>query len=84
AIGGALGDETVFGQLPDRPLLGALAGLATSILGIAFGVGVWFLCNLLGRILGAGDSKLLAGIGALQGPRLLGYTMLATAIVGGV
>lgn len=84
AIGGALGDATAFGQLSERPLLGALAGIGTSLLGIALGVGVWFVCNLLGRILGAGDSKLLAAIGALQGPGFLGYTMLATAMVGGL
>ena len=84
AVGGALGDMTLFGELPDQPFLGALAGIATSILGIALGVGIWFLCNLLGRILGAGDSKLLAAIGALQGPALLGYAMLATAIIGGI
>jgi len=84
AIGGALGDATALGQWPDQPVVGALGGVATSLLGIALGVGAWFLCNLLGRILGAGDSKLLATIGALQGPSFLGYAMLATAMIGGV
>ncbi len=59
-------------------------GLLGSVLGIALGVGLWFLCNILGRILGAGDSKLLAAIGALQGPVFLLYAIAATALAGGV
>ncbi len=63
---------------------GGWEGLVGSILGIALGVGLWFACNIIGRILGAGDSKLLAAMGALQGPVLLLYAIAATALAGGV
>lgn len=84
AIAGATGAPTLFGQFTNQPVLGAFAGLGTSILGIVVGFAAWLLCNIVGRILGAGDSKLLAALGALQGPRFLIYTMLATAIIGGI
>lgn len=60
------------------------AGLGSSVLGIVLAVGLWFLCNILGRILGAADSKMLAAIGALQGHIFLLYTVAATALVGGL
>ena len=80
-VGGALGDETVFGQMPDRPLSRALAGVATSILGHSVSVyGSCAICS--GRILGAVTTSCSPRQG-LQGPGMLAYTMLATAMVGG-
>lgn len=60
------------------------AGLGSSLLGVVIAVGLWFLLNIIGRILGAGDSKLLAAIGALQGYKFLLYAAAATGLVGAV
>lgn len=60
------------------------AGLGSSLLGVVIAVGLWFILNIIGRILGAGDSKLLAAIGALQGYKFLLYAAAATALVGAV
>jgi prepilin peptidase CpaA len=81
---GATGEPTLFGEFDGRPVAGAFAGLGASIIGIILGVAAWFLCNIIGRILGAGDSKLLACLGALMGPQFLIYTLISTAIIGGV
>jgi len=48
------------------------------------GLSLFFVSALLGRILGAGDCKLLAAVGALLGPQLLLWVMLYTALAGGV
>lgn len=59
-------------------------GLLLSLAGMVMGVALWFVCNLLGRILGAGDSKLLAAMGALQGPLFLLHAIIGTALAGGI
>ncbi len=61
-----------------------LEGLLGSFFGVVIGVGLWFVINILGRILGAGDSKLLAAIGALQGYVFLFYAFIGTALAGGI
>lgn len=56
-------------------------------LGLALGgVAVASLSLLLhaGRLLGAGDVKLLWAVGALTDPRFAGLTLLGTALAGGV
>jgi len=63
---------------------GGWPGLGTSLLGMFIGVALWFVCNIFGRILGAGDSKLLAAMGALQGYIFIIYAAAATALIGGV
>lgn len=60
------------------------AGLGSSLLGVVIAVALWFIVNIIGRILGAGDSKLLAAIGALQGYKFLLYAAAATGLVGAV
>jgi len=65
-------------------LTGGIDGFVHSIGGVGLGLGLFLISCLLGRILGGGDIKLLTAIGALQGPAFLGWTMLCTAIIGGV
>ena len=64
-------------------LLG-LAGLKLSLLGIAMGVGVWFVMPILGKPLGGGDVKFLAAIGSLMGPVFLLYVMVLAGLWAGV
>ena len=59
-------------------------GVIHSLLGIAVGLGVFFLSSVFGRILGGGDVKLLMAIGAIQGPTFLLWTIVYMAIIGGV
>jgi prepilin peptidase CpaA len=59
-------------------------GLVTSLEGIALGLAVLPVCGLLGRILGGGDIKLLAAVGALEGPYVLLWACAYTALAGGV
>ena len=59
-------------------------GLVISLGGIALGLALLPVCALLGRLLGGGDIKLLAAVGALQGPYVLLWACGYTAIAGGV
>jgi prepilin peptidase CpaA len=59
---------------------GALASLEGLLLGLA----LFFVSALVGRILGAGDCKLFAAIGALLGPSLLLSAILYSLLAGGV
>ncbi len=56
-------------------------------LGLALG-GVAVACVALfayaGRMLGAGDVKLLLAVGALTGPRFMGLALLGAALAGGL
>ena len=61
-----------------------LDGFLHSIAGVGLGLGLFLVSCLLGRILGGGDIKLLMAVGALQGPAFLAWTILCTAIIGGV
>jgi len=61
-----------------------LPGVLFSLAGLALGLALFFLSALLGRILGAGDCKLFAAVGALQGPRFLLWAILFTLVIGGV
>ena len=61
-----------------------VAGLIGSIEGIALGLALLPICGLLGRILGGGDIKLLAAVGALEGPYVLLWACGYTAIAGGI
>lgn len=65
-------------------LTGGIDGFVHSIAGVGLGLGLFLISCLLGRILGGGDIKLLMAVGALQGPKFLAWTMLCTAIIGGV
>lgn len=61
-----------------------LDGISASLLGLAAGFGVFLFSSLFGRILGGGDIKLLMAVGALQGPEFLLWTLIYTAIAGGI
>jgi len=60
-----------------------LAGLKTSLLGIALGL-VLLLPFVLLRALGAGDWKLAGALGAFVGPSLLIDLLLASVFVAGI
>jgi len=61
-----------------------LPGLLFSLAGLGMGLALFFLSAFLGRILGAGDCKLFAAVGALQGPQFLLWAILFSLAVGGV
>ncbi|MBU0606388.1 MAG: A24 family peptidase [Armatimonadetes bacterium] len=61
-----------------------LSGLLFSLAGLGMGLALFFLSAFLGRILGAGDCKLFAAVGALQGPQFLLWAILFSLAVGGV
>ncbi|MBV9356309.1 MAG: prepilin peptidase [Chloroflexi bacterium] len=63
--------------------LGGLHGLAMTLFGACLGLSVLFPFYLL-RVMGAGDVKLLAGLGALVGPRALVSVVIFSALAGGV
>jgi len=59
-------------------VVGGSSGFATSVGGVAFGLGVLIVPWLLGLI-GAGDAKLLAGVGAWLGLPVTVVAFIATA-----
>ncbi len=59
------------------------AGLGLSLLGMLIGGGGLFL-PFYWRMMGGGDVKLMAAVGALMGPCFVGETLLASILVGGV
>ncbi len=58
-------------------------GLRTALLGFAAGFGVYFVLYAL-HAMGAGDAKLMAGVGALVGWKDWFGIFILTAILGGV
>jgi prepilin peptidase CpaA len=62
---------------------GGWGGLATSALGLLLGLGLLLLPFYLGAM-GGGDVKLLAAIGALQGPQFVLMTAVYAGLAGGV
>lgn len=64
-------------------LSGGLAGSASSILGTAVGLALFFPLFAL-RGLGAGDVKLLGALGAWVGPSAIAWTALYGALAGGI
>jgi prepilin peptidase CpaA len=61
-----------------------LPGVLFSLAGLGVGLALFFVSALVGRILGAGDCKLFAAVGALQGPQFILWAVLCSLIVGGV
>ena len=61
-----------------------LYGVWFSVQGIGLGLALFFFSSLFGRILGAGDCKLFAALGALQGPVFLVWAILYSLLAGGV
>ncbi|MCG0278068.1 MAG: A24 family peptidase [Thermanaeromonas sp.] len=62
---------------------GGLQGLKESGAGLALGFLLLALPYYLGGM-GAGDVKMLATIGAIQGPLFTFYTFLCSALIGGI
>ena len=63
--------------------LSRFQGLVWSFFGIATGFSLLFLLYLWGGM-GAGDVKLLSAVGAFVGPKLVFYTFIWMALIGGV
>ena len=63
--------------------LGGWAGLQASLLGAALGFVTLAVCFALGGV-GAGDVKLLTGVGAWLGPALTWQVFVASAAAGGL
>jgi prepilin peptidase CpaA len=64
-------------------LTGGMAGLGYGLLGVVFGVSALLLFCLMGGI-GAGDVKLLAGVGAWLGLPLTFYVFIASSLATGL
>ena len=63
-------------------LISGTTGLASSLVGVLFALVVLSLFFLIGAI-GAGDVKLLCGVGAWLGMPATGHVLLASTLVGG-
>ncbi len=63
--------------------VGGLAGLGHSLVGTAVGLGLLLPAYAIGGM-GAGDVKLLAGVGAWVGATVTFYAFCVSAVVGGV
>ena len=59
------------------------SGLWASMLGLGLGLGL-MLAPFLFSVMGGGDVKLMAAIGAWVGPQLILTSFLATSIIGGL
>jgi prepilin peptidase CpaA len=64
-------------------LSGGWAGLGDSLFGTVVGLALLLPAYAIGGM-GAGDVKLLAGVGAWMGPQITFYAFCVSAIVGGV
>lgn len=71
------------GGLAYATWVGGGHGLAWSLGGLALGLALLMPLHMIGGM-GAGDVKLLAGVGAWMGPSIVLGAFVVTAIVGGV
>ena len=71
------------GGLLLNTLFGGTQGLLASLGGLALGFGLMFFLHIFGTM-GAGDVKLFAAIGAVNGLRLVLPTLMIVALTGGV
>ena len=71
------------GGLAQAAFLAGWPGLGWSIAGLALGLALLMPLYMIGGM-GAGDVKLLAGVGAWMGPTIVLGSFVVSAIVGGV
>lgn len=64
--------------------VGGWSGLGHAAAGAGVAVAVWIGLSVLGRIVGAGDAKLMMAVGAFVGPKVLLWGMAYGAIAGGI
>lgn len=64
-------------------VVGGWSGLAESALGLGFGFGVLFVFYLMGGV-GAGDVKLMGGVGGWLGMPLIVWVFVAASLAGGL
>ena len=79
----ALTFPCVFGGIALNTCLAGWIGLQTAGLGLLVGAAVFVVIALL-RLMSGGDAKLLVAVGAFKGWEFLVYTLLFTALAGGV
>lgn len=60
-----------------------ITGFYSSIFALSIGAGFFIIFYLLGGM-GAGDVKLMGGVGALVGLKLMGPLLIFTAFIGGI
>lgn len=68
-------------------ILGGLQGphgLVNSIAGLGLGLSLWFVGACGGRLMGGGDVKLMAAVGALTGPKFFLIALIAGIFFGGL
>jgi prepilin peptidase CpaA len=63
---------------------GGAEGLLTGLQGMGIALALWVFSSLFGRVIGGGDVKLLAAVGAVQGPSFLLVALLWSILLGGV
>lgn len=74
---------TLLGGITLNALFGGTHGLVVSLSGFALAFGLMFSLHVFGTM-GAGDVKLFAAIGAINGISLVLPTLLVVALTGGV
>src|SRR6266852_97820 len=73
----------VLGCLVFNVWRGGMVGVATAVAGAALGLAILLPFYAL-RAIGAGDVKLLAGLGAILGPQVLVSVAIYGAVAGGL
>jgi prepilin peptidase CpaA len=66
-----------------QSVMGGMPGLGRALAGVALACGIFIVPCFL-RIMGMGDLKLIAGVGAWVGPGQLTVALIVTGIVGGL
>ncbi len=74
---------TLAGGLAINAIFGGLAGVGASFTGCILGFGLMFMLHVFG-VMGAGDVKLFAAIGAVTGAQLVVPTFLVVILTGGL
>ena len=59
-------------------------GIVFSAEGLGLAVGISLVLSVFGRVMGAGDMKLLMAVGAMVGPKILIWALVYGVLTGGV